>query len=48
MTSTGIVTSYLYNSTSTGTETRLVTPFFDNDPLYKITNIAVSSGALVA
>ena len=47
ITNTGIVTSYTYNSTSTGTETRLVTPFFDSDPLYKITNIAISSGALV-
>jgi hypothetical protein len=25
---------------------RFVTPFFDRDPLYKITNIAVSSGAI--
>ena len=41
------MTSYKYNGTSTGTETRLVTPFFDSDSLYKITNIAVSSGALV-
>lgn len=48
ITATGVVTSYTYNSTSTGTETRLVTPFFDSDPLYKITDIAVSSGALVA
>lgn len=47
ITSTGVVTTYIYNGSSTGTETRLVTPFFDNDPLYKITNIAVSSGALV-
>ena len=43
---TGILTNYTYNNTSTGTETRLVTPFFDSDPLYKITNIAVSSGAI--
>jgi prepilin-type N-terminal cleavage/methylation domain-containing protein len=47
ITSTGVVTNYIYNTTSTGTETRLVTPFFDSDPLYKITNIAVSSGVIV-
>ena len=47
ITSTGVVTTYTYNGSSTGTETRLVTPFFDNDPLYKIRNISVSSGALV-
>ncbi len=47
ITSTGVVTNYIYNTTSTGTETRLVTPFFDRDPLYKITNIAVSSGVMV-
>jgi prepilin-type N-terminal cleavage/methylation domain-containing protein len=46
ITSTGVVTNYTYNTTSTGTEMRLVTPFFDRDPLYKITNIAVSSGAI--
>ena len=43
---TGVLTNYTYNITSTGTETRFVTPFFDSDPLYKITNIAVSSGAI--
>lgn len=48
ITSTGILTNYTYNTTSTGTESRLVSPFFDNDPLYKITNIAASSGAIVA
>ena len=48
VTNTGIVTSYIYNGTSTGTETRLVTPFFDSDPLYKITNIAVSSGSITS
>lgn len=47
ITATGILTNYTYNTTSTGTEARLVTPFFDSDPLYKITNIAASSGALV-
>ncbi len=47
ITGTGVVTNYIYNTTSTGTETRLVTPFFDRDPLYKITNIAVSSGVIV-
>ncbi|MBC7498653.1 prepilin-type N-terminal cleavage/methylation domain-containing protein [Candidatus Gracilibacteria bacterium] len=47
ITSTGVVTNYIYNTTSTGTETRLVTPFFDRDPLYKITNIAASSGVMV-
>lgn len=47
ITSTGVVTNYIYSTTSTGTETRLVTPFFDRDPLYKITNIAVSSGVML-
>lgn len=47
ITNTGIVTSYKYNTTSTGTEVSLVVPFFDSDPKYTITNIAVSSGGIV-
>lgn len=45
---TGIVTTYKYNSTNTGTESTLASPFFDSDPEYQISNIAVSSGAMVA
>ena len=42
----GISTDYAINGTSTGTETNVVYPFFDNDPQYKITDISVSSGIL--
>ncbi len=47
ITSTGIITSYKYNTTSTGTEVSLVVPFFDSDPKYAITDIAISSGGIV-
>lgn len=48
ITNTGIITSYTYNTTSTGTEVSLVVPFFDNDLKYAITEIAVSSGGISA
>jgi hypothetical protein len=35
------------NGTATGTETTLVERYFDNDPLYKISDISVSSGGII-
>ena len=43
---TGVTTSYAYNSSYTGTETRFPAPFFDSDPRYVISDIAISSGSL--
>ncbi len=44
--STGVSTNYAYGTAYTGTETRLVAPFFDSDPKYQISDIAISSGSL--
>jgi prepilin-type N-terminal cleavage/methylation domain-containing protein len=46
LTSTGLISTYR-NTTATGTETTLVERYFDNDPLYKIIDIAVSSGGII-
>ncbi len=46
--SNGVFTNYTYGTTSTGSETKLVFPFLDADPLYKINDISVSSGGLIA
>lgn len=41
---TGMITTFLYATSGTGTEFSLPRPFFDKDSAYQITNIAVSSG----
>lgn len=47
ITTTGLISTYQYNNgTNNGVESQLVSPFFENDPQYKITDIAVSSGGI--
>jgi prepilin-type N-terminal cleavage/methylation domain-containing protein len=46
LTSTGMISTYR-NLTATGTETTFVEKYFDNDPLYRISDIAVSSGGII-
>lgn len=46
LTSTGMISTYR-NATATGREASLVERYFDNDPLYKISDIAVSSGGII-
>ncbi len=46
LTSTGMISTYR-NATATGTETTFVERYFDNDPLYRISDIAVSSGGII-
>ena len=43
---TGVTTWYTYGTSSTDIEARLSVPFFDNDPQYTISDIAISSGSL--
>ena len=45
--STGITSSYLYGMSGTGTEASFLSPFYDNDAQYIISDIAVSSGGML-
>ncbi len=45
---TGITTSYAYGSAYSGVESRLSTPFFDNDAKYSISDISISSGSITS
>ncbi|MBC7503392.1 prepilin-type N-terminal cleavage/methylation domain-containing protein [Candidatus Gracilibacteria bacterium] len=47
VTNTGLITTYKYNTTSAGTEKTLVSPYYDQDAQYKITDIAISSGGIL-
>lgn len=47
VTNTWLITTYKYNTTNTGTERTLVSPYYDNDIQYKITDIAVSSWGIL-
>jgi hypothetical protein len=44
--STGVLVTF-QNGSQSGTEISFLSPFFDNDADYKISNIAVSSGAVL-
>lgn len=46
-TKTGVLTKYWYNITGTGIESSLVSPYYDNDPVYTITDLAISSGGII-
>ena len=47
ITSTWLITTYKYNTTNTGTERSLVSPYYDNDIQYKITDMAISSWGIL-
>ena len=45
--STGITVVYQYGVSGTGTEISFPKPFYDKNPNFKITNIAISSGGML-
>ncbi len=45
--STGIISSYLYGTNGSGTEVFFRSPFYDKDSQYVISDISVSSGGML-